>query len=302
MAPLLVDLAPNAPLSMNAERGNLDIRFAGAATAAAPILSDRWEVAGRWIQFAQLAPHGTLGLPQGNGRNFVKVVTGALEGPRRRPFCEPRGLQDTTVRDTEIKAGPDGALVAIIRETANAPKVIHSMDQLGFSGPLAEALQWQTFQDRYGKFTNVFNDADAYIGPGFHLIDEEGGEIVFVNLWTAGKGVDLSTHNHGQTPSPRAPAFAEVHLTISNGTGKGGMYECDRPGASDRDRFLIQAGMEHGPFFVFDPETGAPETMENGALIYPWHGWEAGTDDVPGQAYDFVAAFETAPRYANVLR
>ena len=47
--------------------------------------------------------------------------------------------------------------------------------------------------------------------------------------------------------------------------------------------------------------TGAPRRRENGAVDYPWHGWEAGTDTVPGQAYDVVAAFEITAPFADVL-
>ena len=32
-------------------------------------------------------------------------------------------------------------------------------------------------------------------------------KVTYVNLCTAGKGVDLSTYNHGNDPSPAAPAL-----------------------------------------------------------------------------------------------
>ena len=300
MAPQLSALAANAALSPNTERGNLNIQFAQASTLSAPLISDEWTLAGRFIQFVQLPPGGSLGLDQGRGQIFVKVVTGALTGPERRPFCEPRGLQNTLVEADEIGAGTEGALLAIITVPGDAPSSISSMERLQFGGPQSDLLQWRLFHEHFQQFTDAFEGADAYIGPGFHLLDELGDEICYLNIWTAGKGVDLTTHNHGQSPSPLAPAFTEVHLTICNGTGKGGMYECDEPGAPERSRMPVQAGFEHGPFFEFDPDTGAPVMRENGAVEYPWHGWEAGTDDRPGQAYDVVAAFETAPQYTKV--
>ena len=67
--------------------------------------------------------------------------------------------------------------------------------------------------------------------PGFHLLDGDGAEIAYVFFWTAGKGVDLSTHDHGHAPSALAPAFAEVHQVLHNGTGLGGMYRTEAPGA-----------------------------------------------------------------------
>ena len=122
-------------------------------------------------------------------------------------------------------------------------------------------------------------------------------------MWAAGKGVDLSTHNHGRAPTPTSPAFAEVHLVLHNGTGRGGMYLTAEPGAPSRTRFPMQQGDEHGPFFTYDPATGAPRLRENGAVDYPWHGWEAGAPDgePKGQSYDVVAAFEITAPYARVV-
>ena len=39
---------------------------------------------------------------------------------------------------------------------------------------------------------------------------------------------------------------------------------------------------------------------ENGAVMYGWHGWEAGVDLLPDQAYDFVFAFEINPDFADL--
>lgn len=300
MTSSLASLKPNAALSRNAVRGNLNIQFGQAEKLTVPLVSDEWQMGGRVIQFVQLGPDMQLGLDQSRGAILIKVVTGALARPVRQPFCEPRGLQNTEVTDTEITAGPNGALLAIFIVPKDAPHTISSMDQLAFSGPQAGALHWATFEEKFSAFTDFFNGADAYIGPGFHLLDETGEEICFLNLWTAGKGVNLSTHNHGQPPSSLAPAFVETHLTLFNGTGKGGMFLADEPGAPLRDRLTVPPGHEHGPFFDFDKRTGAPKMRDNGAVSYPWHGWEAGDDDKAGQAYDVVAAFETAPKYANV--
>ena len=295
------NISPNAQVTRNTERGNLDLHFADAATLTAPIVTGEWTFGGRKIGFAQLPPKGSLSLDQTAGQIFVKVVTGALASPGRTPFCEPRGILNTVVTDAEIKAGGEGALVAILTVPDDAPGTISSMDQLAFQGPQADALQWRTFEQQFGQFMDYFNGLDCYIGPGFHLLDQAGEEITYVNIWTAGKGVDMSTHNHGQDPSPQFPAFAEIHWTIANGTGKGGMYETPAPGADERTRLPVQAGEEHGPFFDYDAASGEPKVLDNGAVSYPWHGWQAGTDDTPGQAYDVIAAFETAPKFARVL-
>ena len=174
------------------------------------------------------------------------------------------------------------------------------MDQLRLGGPLADCLRWQTFEERYSKLTPFFNGADAHLVPGFHLLDDDGAEIAYVFFWTAGKAVDLSTHNHGNTPSEQAPAFAEVHQVLNNGTGQGGMYQTPEPGAAERTRLPMQRGDEHGPFFLFDKTTGRPKLRDNGAVEYPWHGWAAGDDAAPGQSYDLVCAYEITAPYCFV--
>jgi Aldos-2-ulose dehydratase/isomerase (AUDH) Cupin domain len=87
---------------------------------------------------------------------------------------------------------------------------------------------------------------------------------------------------------------------MHNGTGSGGMYVTPEPGAEHRDRFPLAQGEEHGPYFAFDGSTGVPRLRDNGAVEYPWHGWQGGIDDRPGQAYDVVAAFEITAPYARV--
>ena len=295
----LSSIEPNARMSRNRDRGNINVHFTDARSLQSPLASDRWEVAGRRIQFVELGPNQSIRVDLDQGRTLAKVITGELTSPRRGVFCEPRGLRDTVLKHDVVTSGSEGALIALITEGPGALPKISSMDQFAFRGPMSEVLVWQSFHAKFGQWTNFFEHVDGFIGPGFHLLDASGDEIVFVNLWTAGKGADLSTHNHGLPPMPLFPVFAEVHLTICNGTGKGGMYVCAEPAASHRDRLAVPSGAEHGPFFAFDSETGRPVIQANGALQYPWHGWQAGTDDLPGQAYDFVAAFEIAPHYAR---
>ena len=175
------------------------------------------------------------------------------------------------------------------------------MSDLETAGPHSELLEWQTFDEKFGAFTGRFKNLEAHMVPGFHLLDAQGAEIAYVHFWTTGKGEDVSTHNHSNEPSDLAPAFAETHLVLRNGTGTGGMYECAAPDAEERNRTIITAGEEHGPFFRFDPDTGQPALRENGSVDYPWHGWQGGMDEEPGQSYDLVTAFEISPQYTQVL-
>ena len=269
--------------------------------SAAPVVSDVWTMGGWRIQFVRLDPGQRHPLDQSAGTVYVKVVTGRLVDLDRSAYAAPKVVRSTRVDADHVEAGPKGALFTVFTATPAVPAKVTSMDQLTFGGPLADRLPWGTFEQRYTTFTPFFDGLDASLAPGFHLLDAEGDEITHLFVWTAGKGVDLSTHNHGRPPSPTAPAFAEVHWVVHNGTGGGGMYETAEPGAPHRDRWPVQQGEEHGPFFFFDPSTGAPKLRENGAVDYPWHGWEAGTDAGPGQSYDVVAAFEITAPYADVL-
>ena len=288
---------PNAPCKPSTEREGVNITLASGRDAT---VSDIWSMGGWNLQFVRLGANQTLGLDADQGRTFIKVVTGQLVNIDRGPFAGSRQIRNTLVDADHVIAGDSDAVIAVFTETAQTGANVHSMDEIVIHGPHAEAFQWQTFEAKFGSFTNIFDGDDAYMSGGFHLLDNDGTEITYVNLWTAGKGVNLSTHNHAGDPSPVSPAFAEVHWVFNNGTRFGGMYGANDPEAPHSDDYPMQRGDEHGVFFVVDPLSGKPQLRENGAVEYPWHGWEAGTDDQAGQAYDVVAAFETNPNYVVI--
>lgn len=290
-------MGSTARVELARERLGLNIAI---GEGAGPVVSDVWSMGGWTIQFVRLDPHQRFDVDQSKGAVYIKVVTGRLADLDRGAYAEPKIVRSTLVTGDHVEAGPHGALFTVFTATPNVVDSVTSMDELRFVGPYADALQWQTFEDRYTTLTPFFDGLDAYLAPGFHLLDADGSEITYLFVWTAGKGVDLSTHNHGRDPGPTSPAFAEVHWVVHNGTGMGGMYETAEPGAPTRDRLPLQQGEEHGPFFVVDPKIGMPRLRDNGAVEYPWHGWEAGTDGIEGQAYDVVAAFEITAPYAHV--
>jgi len=288
-----VNFKPNVASSTDNPRGGIQLTFDVDADKAI-LLSDSWLVAGWRIQFVQLGAHQTLIL--GNEKNYVKVILGRLENHGRGCYAEDIAVRSTRIDTPQVLSGADGVLFALMTETDEAPVNLHDMSECQFIGPSSDALNWASFEEKFGDFIDVFNGVDCHMANGFHLLDQQGTEIVYVNFWTCGKGVDLSTHNHAQTPTPMSPAFVEVHLVLNNGTGRGGMYETTSPGAVDRIRHTMLRGDEHGPYF--EHANGKPVLLENGAVKYPWHGWQAGTDDNGIQAYDFVAAFEINPDYA----
>lgn len=291
-------LSASVPPAVNDARGGLNLLFPDAEQEL--LASPCWSLAGWALQFVWLPPATRVERPASPGQFFAKVITGQLIEPHQRAFRAPFSIQSTCVRTPSISTGAQGALLALFHETSTAPPTLSGMHQIAFAGILSEALAFQTFEQRFGTFTDAFNGMDASMSPGIHLLDASGTEICNVIFWTAGKGVDLSTHNHGQTPSPGSPSFAEVHWVFRNGTGAGGMYLADAQDTPAHTRYPMQSGDEHGPFFYIDAARGKPRMRPNGAVDYPWHGWCAGNDPRPGQAYDLVCAFETNPGYADL--
>ena len=295
---LAIDLstaAPNVEIAPNSERGGVNLNMPPGETLVSPV----WHLGGYRVQFAGLPAGETINADVFGDPVYMKVVAGNTEQGAGQAFPPPGAVTTTRLDEPAVTAATD-AILCFITDTPAASATIRGMDELTVSGPLAEHLKWQSFEEKFSAFTDKFNGLEAHMVFGFHLLNADSDEIAYVHFWTAGKGVDVSTHNHAQDPSPVAPAFAEVHLVLRNGTGSGGMYQCDTRDAVERVRTPIQAGEEHGPFFHLD-ENGCPRRRANGAVDYPWHGWQGGADDSPGQAYDLVAAFEINPDYVAGL-
>ena len=290
-------MATTTAIEKSTTRTGINIRM---CDGAGPVVSPEWGLGGWLVYFVRLDAGQSHTLDHSRGDVFVKVVTGRLTNIDRSAYAAAKVVRSTRVTEPSVTAGAKGAIFAVHTRTPQVPATVSSTSQLVYSGPLAEGLTWMSFEERLKGFSDAFDGLDTWLSPGFHLLDAAGDEIAYVWVWIAGKGVDMSTHNHGRAPSPTAPAFAEVHLVLHNGTGKGGMYETPEPGSPHRDRTPLQQGDEHGPFFVFDAKSGKAVLRENGAVEYPWHSWQAGTDDRPGQAYDIVTAYEITAQYCDV--
>jgi len=277
-------------------RRGVDIRI---GEGAAPVVSDTWRLGAWSLQFVRLGPDQAFGLPGEPGSVHVKVVTGRLAEPERGPYAAPRAVRTTRVDADHVRAGAEGALIAVFVAGPAATAPVTRIEQLRIEGPHADAFAWQTFEARYAGALAHFNGLDAHLAPGFRLLDADGSEIAHVFAWAAGPGVDMSTHNHGQAPSEARPAFAETHLVLHKGGASGGMYETEAPGSPARARTPMAQGDEHGPFFEVEPDSGRPRLHENGAVAYPWHSWEAAPAAEASGAYDVVAAFEITAPYAR---
>jgi hypothetical protein len=184
-------------------RGGIEISVPAGRMAVSP----RWQLGGFQIQFVALPAGESLRVDRNNGRVFSKAIVGEVNAGGRRAFPSPGAVTSTELEAPEVRALED-ALLCIVREVEDAPDRLTDMHQLPMRGPLQELCRWQSFEEKFGAFTGLFNGLEAHMIPGFHLLDPAGDEIAYVHFWTTGKGVDVSTHNHGQDPSPEAPAFA----------------------------------------------------------------------------------------------
>ena len=279
---------PNIAFTANSSRGGINLHF-DLSNREALQCSPCWLSAGRRIQFIYLAPFQVFSLPEGT--NYIKVITGRLHNIELNSLAAPFAVRSTQVARTEVVTDRHSALIALMTLTRDTPEHVTEVANLKFHGEYAEHLIWQTFHERFGRHIDIFKGKDCHMANGFHLRDEAGTDIVYVNPWACGKGVDLSTHNHGGTPSLLAPAFAEIHWVLASGTLDGGMYQTSAPGHAKRTCYPMNVGEEHGPFYNIDSR-GLPVLLNNGAVDYPWHGWQGGENRLPGQRYDYVWAFE----------
>jgi hypothetical protein len=276
----------------------LSITFTDDVVSASEI----WSIAGWTIQYVRLQSGAEFALEQGTGNIYVKIITGSLANPTRERFAGAKLARSIETSVDQIIAGAKGALVAIMIDGHSDRNNIHSMDGLTISGPYEDIFVFTRIdQTDLGKAFDFFKGVEAYLMPGFHLLEPDGTEIVYIHLWTAGKGVDMSPHDHSQPPSDAAPAFTETHFVLNNGTGKGAMYDCtdNKPGHSNRKHIPILRGQEHGPFWLTDDQD-MPRKRENGSVEFNLHGWQAGNNEDEGQAYDLVAAFELNPDYSQL--
>lgn len=287
---------PNVRSSSDHPRGGISLHFelSGQMDLQQSAL---WSAGGRRLQFFCLGSNQQLTLP--SGEHFIKVVLGQLVQPDRQCWAAPFAVRSTKLGTNQIIAGSSGALFALMTLDDRASERVRHISELEFTGEGAHQLQWQTFEEKFDGALEFFNGKDCYMADGFHLLDMDGREIVYVNPWACGKGVDLSTHNHAHAPSELAPAFAEVHWVLAAATPTSGMYQKHSPEDDRPIRHPMVVGDEHGPYFDRQPD-GRPVMRSNGAVQYPWHGWQGGDDGDSAPAYDFVAAFEINPAFVQV--
>ncbi|KAL9611244.1 MAG: hypothetical protein Q9167_004098 [Letrouitia subvulpina] len=130
----------------------------------------------------------------------------------------------------------------------------------------------------------------------FHRVTKEknfwnlkGFEIRFINqtpltriqFWAAGPKVDCGLHDHSDA------IFGEVHLSLSAGSGMGGLWWLPSPPTTGKLEFKVPEHreedylrlplkelFEHGPIWFH--ENGRTMRRSDSTICYPWHKWQAG--------------------------
>ncbi|PWW77858.1 hypothetical protein C7212DRAFT_342494 [Tuber magnatum] len=265
------------------------------------------EIAGYRVDLEVLPPKAQK---VAGGRTAVKVLYGDLldqsnPSANRRALNVPQYQKDTT------RLGPDSII------TTSEGVIFLSFTPVSEDGP----KKWKNtpdvpvktlFQSTYDqlklpadfKFIKVedlpwgggFKGMDFWnlTGVEFRFLDKT--PLCHLQFWTAGKGISAGVHNHQDV------VFLEVHVSISAGTGNGGMWRV-KPGVSvdpknpndvlpeDFEKLPLADWEEQGGFWDRDCK-GNPIYAASGAVSYPWHKWQAGTTD---DYLDIWAAVEFNP-------
>jgi len=75
--------------------------------------------------------------------------------------------------------------------------------------------------------------------------------------------------------------------------------------ATNTEKYLpLLCGEEHGPFWEYNTDTGAPTLRQDTSVVYPVHRWEAGSKDPKAsshQQFDVWLAFELPVALSTVF-
>ena len=147
----------NVLSTFNKERGGLDLVF-DLDSSEEPQISESWEFSGMKLYFVHMGSRTSFALSE--GKTYLKVITGKLETPNLGCFAEPFEIRNTHIKEKIISAGRQGALLAVLLESDEAPDNLTEMNQLNFLGPNSQALEWRSFEEKFGSYTDFFNGKD----------------------------------------------------------------------------------------------------------------------------------------------
>ncbi|EKG12892.1 hypothetical protein MPH_09991 [Macrophomina phaseolina MS6] len=243
-------------------------------------------------------PRGYQGIEIAYGEG-IKVIHGSITlqnemNETRTPFSVKAFTSASTASQVALTQGnADDKMGVILLRLKPC-----SDDATTASWPKTEDIPVQTLLDLSDqglslaplKFVKVeelswgasFKGVDFYNLSGFHFRFLETKQAIgHIQFWTAGTNVNCGVHNHSHD------IFAEMHVSLSAGTGNGGMgrlqdkyaelAEAEIKQLPDDafDRLVLQSLEEHGGMWERD-SYGRPIRRRDRALAYPWHKWQAG--------------------------
>ncbi|KAI5847392.1 hypothetical protein DFP73DRAFT_630662 [Morchella snyderi] len=283
-------------------------------TCTSPQTTPLMNVAG-YIMSLEIHPPNTS-VPTTKG-DAIKVLYGECSDGefKRRALSVPANEKSSTLLIQEkLDISKEGCILMRIRpenpydpnKPALAPPTSpHAEDTrvkvenlFEFSYPelaLPKPLKWTRVEDLEWGSSFEGEDFSNMTGIDFRFLD--GTHLCHVQYWTIGRGTSAGVHNHADE------TFLEVHLCLVPGTGEAtGMWRVppdypvdpNDPNAVPADKFIkLPLGEleQQGGFWERDRD-GKHIWLDNGAIKYPWHKWQA---DDTANGLDVWIAFEYNP-------
>eukprot|EP00727_Mastigamoeba_balamuthi_P013967 m51a1_g9193 putative glycoside hydrolase family 31 protein (2599) ;mRNA; r:85268-95290 len=265
------------PFSTFGSSTNVDV-----AMCTSPFVLSSGTTGAYSLQFFSLAPRTRAFIPgMADGQtSYIKQILGDLNSPRL-PMLLRRDQDTRSVQLLEpfVESGGQGSVFAVFTKLSTAPEYISDARQLSWCHDQNEGImQWA----QYNNVSNFYNSNYIHVRVGQTA-------VCSVQFWAAGFGVDCGYHNHSElNPSN---TFCELHVSLYNGSGVGGMTIKTDKGDQ---RLPLPEGHEHRP--LWNQRTYADRDR---TVVYPTHRYLAGPrpSNVPAgeQRFDVWVAFEHRP-------
>jgi len=245
------------------------------------------EVADYSISVEVYPPSTSIQLSKEEG---IKVLYGSVkDGKNTRT---PLGVKPFTTSSTQssfgtVKSTEEGSVILRF-VPIRTPKTYTTAGEV----PVKSNFDVSQFKLKSPDFTfkkvedlwwgEQFKNVEFYNLSGFSFRFGDQTPIVHMQFWTAGSGVNCGVHNHS------TDIFQEVHVSLSAGTGNGGMArlrseyigtdatKLNNLADSAFDALPLPRLHEHGGMWERD-SYGKAVRGKNNIVKYPYHKWQAGT-------------------------
>ncbi|KAL8792283.1 MAG: hypothetical protein Q9195_005162 [Heterodermia aff. obscurata] len=235
----------------------------------------------------------------------LKVVFGAIQVEDEKNPRAPLGVrgftsQSATTLNRPFQALEQGAVIIRLCRIVSTKHAYSDVDSIPIS-PLLKVSPENGPQPQF-QFTRVTKGKNFWNLKGFEIRFTDQTPLAHVHFWAAGPKVDCGIHNHSDA------VFGELHLSLSAGTGNGGMWWLPgNPTPDDHDEFKppkskqsdfarlpLRSLDEHGPLWYH--QNCKTLRRADGTVYYPWHKWQAGDQ---AQDMDVWMAVELSPAWLD---